>query len=282
VVVPQPTCSYVLKKEYPHLVPGEATDRVAARTHDPFEFLALRQREGAQATDFSGRGPGRVAYHVPCHLRAQNIGYKTRDVLQLIPGTTVGDTLTFLFENRETVLLQIQEMIRTERIVDEDKTGEELATSNALVPDAGELSATLFIEIANIARMSTEQMRAAVNRFQGLEAAVRLEGGGGRIPGRFEGGHAREEKMAGLQFVRFSVPAAARRALGEPAQPARLVVDHPNYKATAHLPPPVRADRPRPGLTDRAARPGRGHNRSPWHPGRRTWSRASRGDPRAG
>jgi hypothetical protein len=178
VVVPQPTCSYVLKKEYPHLVPGEATDRVAARTHDPFEFLALRQREGAQATDFSGRGPGRVAYHVPCHLRAQNIGYKTRDVLQLIPGTTVGDTLTFLFENRETVLLQIQEMIRTERIVDEDKTGEELATSNALVPDAGELSATLFIEIANIARMSTEQMRAAVNRFQGLEAAVRLEAGG--------------------------------------------------------------------------------------------------------
>jgi Fe-S oxidoreductase len=89
VVVPQPTCSYLLKKEYPHLVPGEGTDRVAARTHDLFEFLAARQREGALATDFSGRGPGRVAYHIPCHLRAQNIGYKTRDVLQLIPGTTV-------------------------------------------------------------------------------------------------------------------------------------------------------------------------------------------------
>jgi hypothetical protein len=71
--------------------------------------------------------------------------------------------------------------------------------------------------------MSTEQMRAAVNRFQGLENAVRLEVGGDRIPGRFEGGYT-----------------PARRALGEASQPARLVVDHPDYKATADLLPPVR------------------------------------------
>jgi Fe-S oxidoreductase len=89
VVVPQPTCSYVLKKEYPVLVPGPEAEAVAARTRDLFEYLAGRHREGSLATDFPGRGPGRVAYQMPCHLRAQNIGYKTRDVLQLIPGTRV-------------------------------------------------------------------------------------------------------------------------------------------------------------------------------------------------
>ena len=89
VVVPQPTCSYVLKKEYPTLVPGPAAEKVAARTRDLFEYLAARQREGSLATDFPGPRPGKVAYQMPCHLRAQNMGYKTRDVLQLIPGTKV-------------------------------------------------------------------------------------------------------------------------------------------------------------------------------------------------
>jgi Fe-S oxidoreductase len=89
VVVPQPTCSYVLKKEYPMLAPGPDAERVAARTQDFFEYLANRRRDGSLSTDFPGKGPGRVAYQMPCHLRAQNMGFKTRDVLQLIPGTQV-------------------------------------------------------------------------------------------------------------------------------------------------------------------------------------------------
>jgi glycerol-3-phosphate dehydrogenase subunit C len=89
VVVPQPTCSYVLKKEYPLLAPGPAADKVAAATRDLFEYLAERQRDGTLDTTFPGPGPGRVAYQMPCHLRAQNLGFKTRDVLQLIPGTEV-------------------------------------------------------------------------------------------------------------------------------------------------------------------------------------------------
>ncbi len=89
IVVPQPTCSYVLKKEYTMLVPGEAAEKVASRTQDLFEYLAGRQKEGTLQTDFPGKKPGKVAYQVPCHLRAQNMGFKTRDVLQLIPGTEV-------------------------------------------------------------------------------------------------------------------------------------------------------------------------------------------------
>jgi glycerol-3-phosphate dehydrogenase subunit C len=89
IVVPQPTCSYVLKKEYPLLAPGPGAEKVAARTRDLFEYLANRQREGSLVTEFPGKRPGTIAYQMPCHLRAQNMGFKTRDVLQLIPGTTV-------------------------------------------------------------------------------------------------------------------------------------------------------------------------------------------------
>jgi Fe-S oxidoreductase len=89
VVVPQPTCSYVLKKEYPWLVPGGATERVAAATRDAFEYLASRHKQGQLDTNFPGRKPGRIAYQMPCHLRAQNMGFKTRDVMKLIPGTDV-------------------------------------------------------------------------------------------------------------------------------------------------------------------------------------------------
>jgi Fe-S oxidoreductase len=89
IVVPQPTCSYVLKKEYTMLAPGPAAAKVAAATQDLNEYLVSRQREGTFNREFTGRGPGKVAYQMPCHLRAQNMGFKTRDVLQLIPGCTV-------------------------------------------------------------------------------------------------------------------------------------------------------------------------------------------------
>jgi Fe-S oxidoreductase len=55
---------------------------------DPFEYLAIRHKSGLLRTDFT-RSLGKIAYHVPCHLRVQNLGLKTRDVLQLIPGTSV-------------------------------------------------------------------------------------------------------------------------------------------------------------------------------------------------
>lgn len=89
IVVPQPTCSYVLKNEYPLLVPGDDAKVVAAATMDIFEYLASRKAEGTLNTSFVGKPPGRVSYQMPCHLRAQNMGFKTRDVLQTVPGTTV-------------------------------------------------------------------------------------------------------------------------------------------------------------------------------------------------
>lgn len=88
VVVPGPTCSYMLKREYPMLLKGDAVQQVAARTFDICEYLMSLHSGGKLKTDFV-RPVGRVAYQIPCHLRAQNIGYKSRDLMELIPGTKV-------------------------------------------------------------------------------------------------------------------------------------------------------------------------------------------------
>jgi glycerol-3-phosphate dehydrogenase subunit C len=85
VVVPQPTCSYILKKDYPDYIGGADADLVAANTYDAAEYLMKVHKgtEGGLDTDFSGPVPESVTYHAPCHLRAQNIGLKSRDLLKL-------------------------------------------------------------------------------------------------------------------------------------------------------------------------------------------------------
>jgi glycerol-3-phosphate dehydrogenase subunit C len=88
IVVPGPTCSYMLKREYPWLDDTEDARLVAAHTRDIFEYLHGLHAAGRLDTRFS-RSLGEVTYHVPCHLRAQNIGLKSADVLRLVPGTTV-------------------------------------------------------------------------------------------------------------------------------------------------------------------------------------------------
>jgi Fe-S oxidoreductase len=88
IVVPGPTCSYMLKQEYPWLDGSEDARLVAAHTRDLFEYLAALAAAGRLNTAFV-RPVGAVAYHVPCHLRAQNIGLKTAEVLRRIPGITV-------------------------------------------------------------------------------------------------------------------------------------------------------------------------------------------------
>jgi len=89
IVAPIPSCVLMFKQELPLMFPDDA-DIAAVKQHifDPFEYLALRHKAGLMRTDFK-RPLGKIAYHVACHLRVQNLGLKTRDVLQLIPGTTV-------------------------------------------------------------------------------------------------------------------------------------------------------------------------------------------------
>ena len=88
IVVPGPTCSYMLKQEYPWLDGSEDAKLVAANTRDLCEYLAKLHAAGELDTNFA-RPVGAVTYHVPCHLRAQNIGHKSADVLRAIPGASV-------------------------------------------------------------------------------------------------------------------------------------------------------------------------------------------------
>ncbi len=91
VVVPEPTCSFVLKQDYPSYVGGADAELVAERTMDAAEFLWKQVHKGdgtALDTEFAGEVPDEVTYHAACHLRAQNIGFKSRDLLKLT-GTKV-------------------------------------------------------------------------------------------------------------------------------------------------------------------------------------------------
>ena len=89
IIAPVPSCVLMFKQELPLLFP-EDQDLARLRKHwfDPFEYLSLRHREGLLDTNFQ-KPLGKVAYHAACHQRVQNVGPRTRDLLQLVPGTEV-------------------------------------------------------------------------------------------------------------------------------------------------------------------------------------------------
>jgi Fe-S oxidoreductase len=89
IVTPIPSCTLMFKQELPLLFPDDPlVKKVQAAMFDPFEYLWARYKGGELRTDFA-RKLGKISYHVPCHLRVQNLGLKTRDVLMLVPETQV-------------------------------------------------------------------------------------------------------------------------------------------------------------------------------------------------
>ena len=85
IVVPQPTCGYVLKKDYLDYVGGADAQLVAEHTYDAAEYLMkVHKADGTTLdTNFDGQVPATVTYHTPCHLKAQNVGLKSRDLIKL-------------------------------------------------------------------------------------------------------------------------------------------------------------------------------------------------------
>jgi hypothetical protein len=158
--------------------------------------------------------------------------------LKRVRRVPVGEHLSFVFENRDTVLFQIQEMCRVERITDDARVQDELDVYNALLPGPGELSATLFIEITD-----KDQIQAVLDRLIGIDAGgidvgptVWIQVGKEfAVPGEFEAGHSDEEKgkLSAVHFVRFAFPPEAIRAFA--SSPVHLVVDHPAVRARVEL-----------------------------------------------
>ena len=159
--------------------------------------------------------------------------------LKRVRRVPVGQHLSFVFENRDTVLFQIQEMCRVERITDDARIQDEIDVYNALLPGPGELSATLFIEITDKA-----QIQPVLDRFMGIDVGPTVwiqVGKDFAVPGTFEAGHSDEEKgkLSAVHFVRFAFPPEAVRAFAD--SPVHLVVDHAAVRARVELPAETKA-----------------------------------------
>jgi Fe-S oxidoreductase len=89
ILTPIPSCTLMFKQELPLMYPGDAdVQAVKEAMFDPFEYFVLRQKDGLLRTDFKVE-LGNVSYHIPCHSRVQNVGQKTREALEMVPGTQV-------------------------------------------------------------------------------------------------------------------------------------------------------------------------------------------------
>lgn len=142
----------------------------------------------------------------------------------------VGDRVTLVFENFDTVLFQIQEMLHVERITDIDKIREECDVYNALLPGPDELSATLFVEVTDAERVAAE-----LRRLVGLDEHVALRIGDRRVAARFEPGRSQADRISAVQYLRFPLVAEAARALRTSGTPVAVEIDHPSYRVAAAL-----------------------------------------------
>ncbi|MGH8703965.1 MAG: heterodisulfide reductase-related iron-sulfur binding cluster, partial [Burkholderiales bacterium] len=89
ILTPVPSCTLMFKQELPLMFPQDADVKaVQEAMFDPFEYFVLRKRDALLKTDFREK-LGKVSYHIPCHSRVQNMGQKTRELLEAIPGTQV-------------------------------------------------------------------------------------------------------------------------------------------------------------------------------------------------
>jgi hypothetical protein len=149
----------------------------------------------------------------------------------------VGDRVSLHFENRDTVLFQIEEMIRVENIRDAEKLAEEVRVYNDLIAADGELRATFFVEVTD-----RERIREDLDSLIGLETeGLYLVVDGERIPAEFEPGHAREDRISAVHFVRFVLTFEQRGRLAQAEAAVQVVIEHAGYSAGATLSEDTRA-----------------------------------------
>ena len=147
----------------------------------------------------------------------------------------LGPLMTVVFENRDTVRFQVQEMLRVERIVQPDKVQHEIDTYNELLPAGGQVAATLFIEITDPSRV-----QSVLDGFVGLEEPghLTLRIGSTACPALFAPGQSREDRISAVHYIRFAAGEEGRKALASGAT-AALEVQHGEYRAKQALPEPT-------------------------------------------
>ena len=149
----------------------------------------------------------------------------------------VGDFVTLVFENRDTVKFQIQEMVRAERMISDEQVQGELDIYNALIPATGEISATLFLELVD-----EESLRNWLPKLAGIERSIELhlggEDGNAKVVTCFpEKAHeamlTREDVTSTVHYIRFKLEGPDIESLRNGG--GTLVANHPSYKATSSL-----------------------------------------------
>ena len=183
------------------------------RPVDPSEILDLTAYERVRA-DFLRR--------MIEHKRPRRIG--------------VGDKLTFIFEDRDTVIFQIQELTRAERTVDPAEIAIECRIFNELVPGRHELSATLMIEITE-----TRQIRPELDRLVGIDEHVFMDVGGSAVQATFDPKQREEDRISAVQYVKFPLGAELAERFADPSVAVALRVEHPQYRAVARIEGEARA-----------------------------------------
>jgi hypothetical protein len=143
----------------------------------------------------------------------------------------LGPLVTVLFENRETVRFQIQEMLRVERIVRPEKVEFELEVYNELLPGPGEITATLFIEITD-----EREIKKILDEFIGLDEPGRLtlRVGAAAYPALFAPGQSREDRTSAVHYVRFALGEEGRKRLAG-GEPAALELHQGRHRARQEL-----------------------------------------------
>jgi hypothetical protein len=156
-------------------------------------------------------------------LRAEVIAHKKRRTVYL------GEHLTLLFEDQRTILYQVQEMLRIERIFEDDGIQGELDAYNPLIPDGRNWKATMLLEYPD-----ADERRRMLGRLKGIEDRVWVQVGAlARVYAIADEDLEREneEKTSSVHFLRFELPAEAREALARGAT-LSMGVDHPHYAAS--------------------------------------------------
>jgi hypothetical protein len=149
----------------------------------------------------------------------------------------IGPTVTLVFENRATVIYQIEEMCRAESIFEPEKVADEIAVYNKILPEPGELAATLFIELVDPATLETQ-----LDELVGLQNHVWLTVGAARIAATFDAEQFAADKLAAVQYLRFPLSADAQARLRTAGTPLSVVIDHPHYSHAAQLSDATRAE----------------------------------------
>ncbi|WP_109430487.1 DUF3501 family protein [Sulfoacidibacillus thermotolerans] len=145
----------------------------------------------------------------------------------------VNEFISLLFENRQTVLFQIQELVNSEDLTDHEEIAEYIEIYSAMLPAEDELSATLFIEIDDL-----PLLEETLRKLKGIEHTLFIEIGEERIAAIFEEEHNDREFTTSVHYLKFPLSELAKQyLLEEPETSAKvhLILDHPQLHAETAL-----------------------------------------------